>query len=145
MVVPHIACLSVRRPSAACGAVAIEHNAVRPELLLRLRQTPAAPVVLPWSERIDGHREVAAGISICRFRFFAPSDCLYASICCVQCPATTKECSVEIEIYSHPFVTGAICLAVGVIAGAFLRRKRRASGNTDLAGDRDEVNNIGGA
>ena len=52
---------------------------------------------------------------------------------------------MEIEIYSHPYVTGAICLAVGVIAGAFLRRKRRASVNTDLAGDRDEVNNIGGA
>lgn len=52
---------------------------------------------------------------------------------------------MEIEIYSHPYVTGAICLAVGVIAGAFLRRKRRASSNTDLADGRDDVNNVGGA
>ena len=53
--------------------------------------------------------------------------------------------SVEIEIYSHPYVTGVICFAMGVIAGALLRRKPRASVNTDLVGDRDEVNNIGGA
>jgi len=59
--------------------------------------------------------------------------------------ASNKGCSVEIEIYSHPYVTGAICLAVGVIAGAFLRRKRRASSNTDLADGRDDVNNVGGA
>jgi hypothetical protein len=52
---------------------------------------------------------------------------------------------VEIEISSHPYVTGAICFAMGVIAGALLRRKPRASVNTDLVGDRDEVNNIGGA
>ena len=51
---------------------------------------------------------------------------------------------MEIEIYSHPYVTGAICFAIGVIAGAFLRRKPRASANADLV-DRDEVNNIGGA
>jgi hypothetical protein len=56
-----------------------------------------------------------------------------------------KGYSVESEIYSHWYVTGAICIAVGVIAGALWRRKRRASVNTDLAGDRDEVNNIGGA
>ena len=52
---------------------------------------------------------------------------------------------MEIEIYSHPYVTGAICFAVGLIVGVLLRRKRRASGYADLAGDRDEVNNIGGA
>lgn len=51
---------------------------------------------------------------------------------------------MEFEIYSHPYVTGAICFAMGVIAGVLLRRKPRASVNTDL-GDRDEVNNIGGA
>jgi len=51
---------------------------------------------------------------------------------------------VEIEIYSHPYLTGTLCFAVGVVAGVFLRRKPRASVDTDL-GDRDEVNNIGGA
>ena len=56
----------------------------------------------------------------------------------------TKGHSVEIEIYSNPYVTGTIGFAIGVIAGVFLRRKPRASVNTGL-GDRDEVNNIGGA
>jgi hypothetical protein len=49
---------------------------------------------------------------------------------------------VEIDIYTY--VTGTICFAIGVIAGAFLRRKPRASLDAGL-GDRDEVNNIGGA
>jgi hypothetical protein len=52
---------------------------------------------------------------------------------------------VEIEISSHPYVTGAICFALGLIAGALLRRKPRASVDMDLVGDRDEVNNVGGA
>ena len=52
---------------------------------------------------------------------------------------------MEIEISSHPYVTGAICFAMGVIAGALWRRKPRTTVNTDLVGDRDEVNNIGGA
>jgi hypothetical protein len=50
---------------------------------------------------------------------------------------------VEIEIYSHPLVTGHHMLCNRSIVGAFLRRKPRAS--VAALGDRVEVNNIGGA